>query len=654
MVLLSYKHLILTKKSILVGLLSLCIVVTGCDKKSERRRSGKKADGGTELVTKTDPKQDGQPCIPPQPNTPVPPGQNNNNPANGQNPQVAATTMNPDAQKPTVPNGPVPCVPGQTSPNPGEPGSVNNGSTATPNNDSQAPTQPGVLIPSQSADKNNADKTNQSPAGTDGSRTQTHSHSLPNLDLKGSDKADDSVAHDDEDKTDEDDDSKTDDKNEKSKYTKDIKQLLKILDELDIFYKNAMWTITRDKYNTPKNFFESLGNRLAKRVNTKNLLINVDGKYIEESRDHSCTGQAFELQVNTDKSLQKLFVYNCDREMVEDESSPVLVFRKNRKGWNLATSIQGLRQVIDDKSLGFLLTIPNNENVSRIVMRPKCEIILDDEDQKEIKIQSAICKYWGQQFMSHDNKNETYLFEEFKYDADDTKLFSVKARSIDLDNESNQLCYKNQIDALAEKSGSEIDITDGHDDKGVACSIANKDLAKNGTKAPQTQNLVAVPPQVPAPAVAPTTTESQQLVPQTLHSAPNQQANTFNQVNPMNQPTLPNVDQDQAYEFNQTADMANVNPGYETDPNAVNPNVEAPAFDPNANQAVMVDENGEEIINTTVEVNPTQAPPVVYRQERQNQKSIIREQRHRNTVPSVNSYDGQQMDFSSEAPPRSH
>lgn len=624
MVLLSYKHLILPKKTILVGLLSLCFIVTGCDKKSERRRSGKRTEGGIEHVNKIDLKD--KPCIPSQlQNGQFPSGQNNNQGTNGQKPQAVVPNMNPSVPKPPVLNGQAPCIPGQNSPKPGLPSAVNNGSADNQDNKDSQP-QVGVLVPNQSADKNNADLSSPPKTENDNSKNKNNAHALPNLDLKESDKKNDSVVQGDQGQAGEE-INQSEDKGEKWKYTKEIKQLIKILKNLDNFYKNAMWTITRDKYNTPQNFFESLANRLEKGVNTKNLLIKIDNQYIDESKSHSCSGSAFELQINTDKSLQKLFVYNCGREMVEDESSPVLVFRKNKKEWSLGTTIRGLRQVIDEKSLGFLITIPNNENISRIVMKPKCEIIIADENLKEIDIHSATCKYWGQQFVSRDNKNETYLFEEFKYDANEEKKFSVKARSIDLDNESNQLCYKNQIDTLAKKSSSEIEVTDGYDDKGVACSTMNKDLTKNLNKPPQTQNLVAAQRPVATPART------------------------------RNQPLAPHEAQDQYNGANQPADMAHVNQEHdESDPNAFNPNnVEsAPALDPNVNQEVVMDENGEGFINTAVDANPVQAPPVVYRQEKQ--KNIISQpkQRHGPMAPPVNSYDGQQMDFSSETPQPSH
>lgn len=676
MVLLSFKHLIFTKKSILIGLLSLCVIVTGCDKKSERRRDGKKISGGKEHVTKADPKhaqQDELPCIPPQVDGQVPPGQNNNQGANAQNPQVAAV-VDPNAPKvatTTPSNGPkrqVPCVPGQQPQRPSIPGSNNNGSTSVQQDGSDTQTHNPVLVGSETKEKNNNSGSNaQTPKGAEGKGSQTNPHALPNLDLKGSsehatDDEDSNVSKKDKDGDETDEEDKGSDvKGKKSKYTKQVKQLLDILEQLDAYYKNAMWTVTQDRYYSPNNFFSLLKSRLGKRINTKNLLIKVDDDYIEESTDHSCTGTAFELQIDTDREIQKLFVYDCRDERLVDNNSPVLTFKNNKKSWRLDATIHGLQQVMGDESLGFLITIANDPQVNPIMMKPTCLIKILDEDDESVKVKSASCKYWGQQFTSHESGKETFLFEEFLYDSEGDNELSVKARSLNL-NEENQLCYANQIDTLAKKYESNIHIMDGKDDKGAACTKPNKDLSKNGNQVgqPQTQNLVAVQPQnkVSQPNI---NTDHQLVVPQTLHPVQSQQqANPFNQANqlsPMDQQQAnqPNEYQDPQIDVVNNSPVDAVAPGYETDPNSLGNNAPQ-AFNPNGNQNMIIGEDGVERPDTTVDVNPNQqqAPPVVYRQPRGRRHQQGIQQNTENVAPPVNEnyYEGQQMDFSSEAPPQ--
>lgn len=558
------KQSLLTKKNFFASLLVLSFIIVGCDKKSDRKRPGRNAkEGAHHSVTKGLPGQGNgdQPCLPPQAQAQV--NANNPNANNGsinanqnqvnQNNNLNNGQIGDDGNQNIVPsttqgtnvvqangtgnnNGNAvvapgagaqaaqPCVPGQNNnQSTGSMPPVPNGNTVdpqgvTPNGVPVAgpngnPVN-GVLVPSNgTAERGTTPGSNPNSFDQRGSLNQNHtsdgnnglngsltenSGDLSRLDDRGLARRGDSTRHEDEEDKDIRDDSRGDSKPQQ------IKTLGLILAELGNFYKNAIWTITKDRYNNPENFFD----RVARFINKKSAAIYIkkNGVYTDDSQDHHCNGFGLELEQDRGEAVQKLYIYDCAAARVKDD--PILSFRKNGTKWLIQSTIPGLEQVLPDGRLGLIPTIAVDSKDNATPFNPRCVIQISDNDSDtdRVKIESARCQYWGQQFTtSGSSKKQTIVIQEFKYSKTDENLFTTKARLLDF-NGNNETCYHSTIERLAKTSDEIVQILDkegtqeedddckkSDQEREKAMSMSIKPPLTPVTPVPNNKNLVAAP-----------------------------------------------------------------------------------------------------------------------------------------------------------------
>lgn len=260
----------------------------------------------------------------------------------------------------------------------------------------------------------------------------------------------------------------------------DLQSLLTLLSK-DV-YKQAWYTIARDKYSQPHNFFEDVATKL---LNFGPIIsISKDG-VIPPIPKEKCDKYRILQTVLSAPPGREISVYDCSTE----EKTPILKFLTSDNKWKIESTPQALEFILPHQ-MGFFATIQ---------YKPTCNGTLYRKEDGNIRIVKVHCKDWGQQLLNSTNKSgKTLKFSHLLYDANATNILEVEAQFIDIDG-SNQICQTGVMKREAPKS---VDVIYALDEGDGQCLPTNQNSEDPATTRPS-----AAPPETPAAPASKTSTK---------------------------------------------------------------------------------------------------------------------------------------------------
>lgn len=226
-----------------------------------------------------------------------------------------------------------------------------------------------------------------------------------------------------------------------------LRDLQKILSQLNTIYQNSWYTIVKDNSSRPKNFFEDLA---AKMQNFGPILNLQKGEATPASIRQQCNKYRLAQLIDKSQNRRRLALFDCSTQQFAN----VLAFQASGTHWTLATTPQAMELILPNQ-LGYLSTIS---------FKPICNVDIEKQGDA-IYITQALCKDWGQELSAVRSRDrKTILFTSIKYDNRAEHVIETEAQYVDYDG-SNQLCRSGVMKRKAPQSSDFIYMDDEGDGK---------------------------------------------------------------------------------------------------------------------------------------------------------------------------------------------